>query len=712
MITVIRIDDKLALHSFILNKGTKKPAAPPPTHHVAVIDCSGSMGGELPQVAQQLCNKLPSLVSPSDFVTLIWFSGRGQCGRILDHEPVAGLKDVARIQTVVKKWLQPVGMTGFKDPADLARESFVADKPGTRKNLLFMSDGCENQSSRDEVLRAFSALGKVADTSTIVEYGYYADRGLLTKLAEASGGSVVLARDFPAYDIVVERAFAGGLPAEKLVETKIPGAVVGGVAFTLSAETRAVRVFPVSDQGMCLVPEGVPVSYLRDDGWATGTDVRRAVADDADARQAVYGALSLLAYRMQGPLVRRTLFALGDMELVGLFGNCFGKQRYQDFVDASVSAALSREARLSVATAGVEAVLGSNRPTVLDLLAILQEDSTARILLDHPSWSYERISRGRDDAHLGLRFTHHSEKIAFIRGVTWNETRPNVSVLTEQFGTVEVPVPDELKGRLASPIATRIYRNYALVKDGIIHMETLPLKISEATRDRIVAKFGREVLTSVGAADLLDLRKLGVCNWNEVSSVSAKDFFTQAYQLHTARSEQKVLKALIGEKDAGAAAAERSLGLSKTLGEEVATYLRSVGVTDNGFAPVHTKQAAVKDVYNARALVVRMKGFSSLPTVKEVRAMKKIAPRAYEMNEALRTHTGETIEVLQKHLENTVKVVRALTVAQARTRFSIIVGQVWFKEFASLDENTMKLIMPGVGEVEFSATLEEEEVEV
>jgi hypothetical protein len=255
------------------------------------------------------------------------------------------------------------------------------------------------------------------------------------------------------------------------------------------------------------------------------------------------------------------------------------------------------------------------------------------------------------------------------------------------------------------------------VKDGIIHMETLPLKISETTRDRIVAKFGREVLTSVagGAADLLDLRKLGVCNWNEVSSVSAKDFFTQAYRLHAARSAQKVLKFLIDEKDAGAEAAGRSLGLSKTLGEEVATYLRSVGITDNGFAPVHTKQAAVKDVYNARALVVRMKGFSNLPTVKEVRAMKKkgkIAPRAYEMNEALKAHSGETVEVLQKHLESTVKVVRALTVAQARTRFSIIVGQVWFKEFASLDENTMKLTMPGVGEVEFSATLEEEEVEV
>ena len=211
---------------------------------------------------------------------------------------------------------------------------------------------------------------------------------------------------------------------------------------------------------------------------------------------------------------------------------------------------------------------------------------------------------------------------------------------------------------------------------------------------------------------IVDLSKLGVCNWDQVSSVSARHFFQQAYELHVARSDQKVLKALIAEKDASATGEARSVALSKVYGEEAATFLRGIGITDNGFAPVHTKQAAVKDVYNARALVVRMKGFSSLPSVKEVRAMKKIAPRAHAMAEALRTHSGETVAVLQKRLEETVADARKMTVDQARTRFSIIVGQVWFQEFASVDENTMTLPMPGVGDVEFSACMEEEEVEV
>ena len=107
----------LSLHHHCSAPDTASAQSRGPVHHAIVVDCSYSMAGELPRLVAQLQNKLSSLLSPGDFVTLVWFSGRREAGRILDREPVQGLKDIARLQSLLAKWLKPVGMTGFLDPA-------------------------------------------------------------------------------------------------------------------------------------------------------------------------------------------------------------------------------------------------------------------------------------------------------------------------------------------------------------------------------------------------------------------------------------------------------------------------------------------------------------------------------------------------------------------------------------------------------------------
>ena len=50
-------------------------------HRVFVIDCSGSMTYDLPQLRQELKQRLPILTEEGDLVSLVWFSGRGSLAR-------------------------------------------------------------------------------------------------------------------------------------------------------------------------------------------------------------------------------------------------------------------------------------------------------------------------------------------------------------------------------------------------------------------------------------------------------------------------------------------------------------------------------------------------------------------------------------------------------------------------------------------------------
>lgn len=203
-----QISDTLYLNEGSLGKESKKKVAatPPSTNHIGVIDCSGSMSSELPRIREQVKARLPKLMRKGDTFSLIWFSGRGQCGVLLKAEPIADLTDLLEVNKAIDRWLQPIGMTGFVEPirevAKLVTD--VRKKNSNPFSLWFMSDGCDNQWSQMEILNALA--GVEVSSATFVEYGYYADRPLLTKMAERLGGQLIFAENFDKYQPQFESA--------------------------------------------------------------------------------------------------------------------------------------------------------------------------------------------------------------------------------------------------------------------------------------------------------------------------------------------------------------------------------------------------------------------------------------------------------------------------------------------------------------------------
>ena len=138
---------------------TKTPAKPVETrtNHFCVIDCSGSMSYDLPKIREHIKRKLPKLLKEKDTISIIWFSGTGQFGTLLEAEPVATLTDLKAIDQAIDRWLKPQGLTGFTEPLQEAVR--VVDRvtkalPGSISSLMFMSDGHDNCSLHSSILQA------------------------------------------------------------------------------------------------------------------------------------------------------------------------------------------------------------------------------------------------------------------------------------------------------------------------------------------------------------------------------------------------------------------------------------------------------------------------------------------------------------------------------------------------------------------------------
>ena len=233
---------------------------------------------------------------------------------------------------------------------------------------------------------------------------------------------------------------------------------------------------------------------------------------------------------MLAPVVATLLRSLGDARLIRQYATCFGKQAYSAFVAEATTAAFRPELRL-VEGFNPGLVPADDAPTVLDVLHLLAEDETTTLRLDDPMFRYTRIGRKALDASEHL-YAAERAQLAVLQGkltgltnvkeiaavqaeiaallaskgtsltfvpdaapdgypianLTWNQERPNVSVLVQKPGAInltgfpDVPrMPDGTPdGAPVGVVRTSIWRNYTLVKDGLLHFpgeETLPARM-------------------------------------------------------------------------------------------------------------------------------------------------------------------------------------------------------------------------------------------
>ena len=672
--TSYEINPSLFLVTLPLSLAAAAPPAPEPTHHVVCVDVSGSMYTELPLIREQLKAKLPALISPGDAISIIWFSGRGQCGVLLEAvEPT--LMDLAQIRKAIDHWLRPIALTGFKEPIDQAGEVIARlnRKAGARRSsLFFMSDGHDNQWTRPEILRAIDNLAPFLASSTFVEYGYYADHALLVKMAERTGGAVILAADFGAYEPAFETAMRRKGGASKRMTVTLGADPAGGVVFAIDDGL----VLPYGVDGSTVtVPNHLTTLYYlsegpvgKSGGSLTGQAfaASKGLTVDTSVLAGAYAALHVFAQRIQPKILWPILRALGDVRLIEEFSGCFGKQRYAAFVETTGKAAADG---LGMFTKGYDAKRAPKEDafTILDLFDLLASDKRCRVLTEDAGFTYSRIGRkavGKDRmltvtegtevtklaedlkdlgerreiapirewlAKLGEMVNGRKAALKFsldktaaelgysIDGLVWNTDQPNLSFRVRKPGTVDIgasDAPAEVKAVLPATLATHQYRAYTVVKDGLVHIDALPVHLPQAVADVLTAVGvleAREMLPEGdGVIAVIDIKKIPVINQKMITECRARDLAQMEWDLLTAKAEVKVLDHYLPEKE--------NAVFTEQYGAPAAAWLTEHKVTaKNGYAPENTK-ANPTDVAYVTALKTKFPGLSSLPKVDDVRA--------------------------------------------------------------------------------------------
>lgn len=749
-------------------------AEPQPTNHVFVCDCSGSMAGDLPRIREQLKKRAPKLLKEGDTLSMIWFSGRGDFGVLLEAEPVATLKDLQQVNQVIDRWLRPVGLTGFKEPlqevAALAQRLHKKNK--NPLSLFFMSDGCDNQWPKADIFKAIDSVDAVVTSATFVEYGYYADRALLATMAEKCGGSLIFAESFDTFEPIVDKVLAQRAVDGKWVTAKIDGDAIGGFAFALNHEQHEITTYAVIG-GAIDVPEHVTeIFYLSPTKIGTGDLLSRYVRQMAYGQEpstiqanAAYAAMSLFAIRMKPDVVYPILKVLGDVAFIDAFAGCFGKQKYTEFMQSARTAAFYPDVRLLFGY-DPKKVPRDDAFTVLDLLRVLTEDDETRLLLDHPAFKYSKISRSRVDAdenfyvaeqekldelkaklalakkpaevkalqaeidalvankREALKFVAHPQPEGYaLMDLTYNESRANISMKILKKGVVDLSprftalgsIPADTMGwitKIPATFETHIWRNFAIVVDGLVNIEQLPVKISNQTW-KTLTEMGVKMLADGDNKFIIDVKALPVINRNMVGSCSAQTLIEQQYELCEAKAYQKVYNA--------ASKAQGTKGVSTDLlaqyGADAVAWLKEQGITDNGFSP-KSAVAESKDFYIGKELEVKLKGLSSLPKVDDAKAGKggqngawmKAAIDEIEKHKKANNETAHALYVADRQRAIT-RQTRGLIARMAMQKFAIIVGQIWPKEFASVDENTLTTKIGG-REIQGQIVMSEIEVHI
>lgn len=769
-------------------KATAKPVESP-TNHIAVIDCSGSMYYDLPKLRDQLKNRIPKLLKDDDTLSIIWFSGRRQFGVLLEAEPVGSLTELQETHAAIDRYLRTVGLTGFKEPIQEV-EALVGRVSKKNKNpfaLFFMSDGCDNQWNRQEILQAVEKTAGGLSSATFVEYGYYADRPLLTAMAEKSGGQLIHASDFGTYAPMFEASLTKKVSGAPKIEVDIDGDPVNGFAFSLDgAELTTYSI----EGGKIAAPKDLSAVYYISPS-AVGkvrediVDLAKAAAKSPKKAVAIldgmYAAVSLYSTRMKPEVVFPCLKALGDVQFIEAFAGCFGKQKYSEFMDAAKSAAFGTGR--FVEGFDPTKVPDDDAFTVLHFLRILASDDSNRLLLDSKDFGYNKIGRSTVDASenfskaeedrvddlkvkianakgpkdikalsdelaaitankgTALKFEAKKVKAGYpVNKLTFNQSRPNVSVLVRREGTVDISERVEGSGHekaLPATMESFIHRNYAIIKDGLVNVAKLPVRMTGGTVRQLKAEgFPMSAIGGVEGENrekavtrvkkaaqgrpvsfVVDLGALPIINRSMVKSVSAQALFELEIELMGVKAAQKVWNTIRKNKFP-----KTSEGYKEEFGEDAAAWLKDQGITDyNGFNPKRVQAPSV-DFYVAKELKVSLKGLSTLPSLKEVEkriASGKFTPTAALMAPFVEEATGFIKKnkagnsgfeawIVAKQMEAT-NAARKLMYEIAQIKFSVIVGQVWFKEFASLDENTLDLDVGGDKPV--ACTVEMKEVE-
>lgn len=671
-----------------------------PRHLFKVIDVSGSMYGELDEIGRLFVINTLRELNPNDKLTVIWFSGRGQAGKIIDRMTIDTLDSIEKAAEGIRKWLRPVGMTSFQTPFEIIEQSLRDDD--MKANLVFMSDGMDNQSNRVELLQLVQKLAPRFETATIVEYGDFADRKLLNEMAEIFNGQR-LQVETPEQFTELLTETSGGV-REKMITVLVDPDVIHTTYY--DSQLNPHIVFP--HEGAIQVPETTSRLY-----HFYGLDMFDGkTMPELEGTVVLISHLAVAASRMNPKLVDATLRKLGDVELIKDSATLFGKQRYAEF-EAKVRERLNGNIEFYQQGFDPTVMPHPNAVTVPQILDALA-DGVTELKIEQPYLKPTRISRkrhvytyeeqkakilanpdskGLDELMIRSKASaefHRDRRSSFpILEVITHKERANLSLMVVIPGVVQFAQTDH---NIPERLDSKQFRTFNAVFDGVVTIPSITFKPSVGAKEKLKG-FGLELVYDHEGFTTLDLKSFPMANRGLVESVSAQEFAIRAVRVQKILAELKVWKDARNKLFPPAT----SEGLAVKYGKEAAEWLRTVGVTDHGFNPARLSDEPT-DALTVNELYYVVEGTSKLPKIEAVekkieenKLLNKADQLIYQGLKSLKAINPQKKEEFDFHIKALNAELKMIRSRIEDIRFAVLVGGAWFSDlppegFIDVDE--------------------------
>jgi hypothetical protein len=704
------------VHDVIKDASAQVVSAPTPVNHVFCCDVSGSMYGSLPKMRQQLKNRISEIVKPEDTITIIAFSSPSVCYVLKEMAKVNTPKQLSELQAAIDRYLVANGWTDFVPPIT-ATKKLIKSHQNESFNWIFLSDGGHNEGPFSDVVKALTGLQEKLTNTTIIEYGYYADSARLSEMAEMLGGTKILAEDFDAYVPTFESAIQGTVNTPKVeVDVKEIEASLRHPQFIyINPNTKSIHVI-VPNDGKLVIPFWVN-SLITISKKVVGVNQKSGAKAEVEN---YYAAAYVMADTLKYDTVEEILTSLGDTKFINMYQDAFGKQKLFAFQSSILNAIFDENSRGKIDPNYTPV---DSSYCVIDFFNDLMSGNNQIKVVD-PAFAYKRI--GSKSVDKVVLTDSEKQKLATaktkkdidkvvaqakertvememvnkgypVSDFTWNEERANLSALVKI--DVELTLPKNDLG--LTKIPSFVFRNYTIIKDGILNINSLPVILDKPTFELLETKNVEisdvEVLSNDTYGCIIDISALPVVNRRRVRSIKMKKMTKLALQLIDYKFQLKYLGYL--KKALGISDTTSGVHTALELTAKQRDYLESLGITSKGYSPKKELDKS-EDFYMALTLNSTFKGFTSIPIIeaidKKIKSGKKLTPAeeylqlvmAFVDKKYLSNAKGEAYKsaINSAFTALTIKK-RKVAEDLSQMKFAMIVSRKWFSDCESFDDN-------------------------
>jgi hypothetical protein len=472
--------------------------APQPSHHILVLDVSGSMYCDMASLKTTVEKvlTLEEFTNEALKVSLLTYSSHGGCRKHFVKVPVASVMAPGSPYIKEVRALSTRGMTGISQALSVA-ETLIDDSEITCVSLH--TDGYANDPSPFAEHRGISeAVKRLQKHPNVfcntVAYRDYCDFPMLASIANALSGTAVQARD-------IKQVYQALHDTTALLTGNLSSTLDVGVgSFDLVAFLSRAGEKVLGSRASLQV-RGVAAGHDKSVFRYKQVDEGAYLASDAPLDETT----PLLAYA-------RVMVALGNLTeakyamVTTRNASFYGHARALVASDVALMVTDLEKALFSTGPAPeVRATYGlpDKGPSVLDVLRVLNEHaSSVSVNVEALAQGYVRrglrkvTGRRKDDGsiekpNVTLR-PRTGDNWWALQGVEFSRSKANANILVQRSADLVNVASGEVISSLADvPLDLKEYRNFTVVSNGQVSITSLPIRIQ--SRDLY------EELTRMGA---------------------------------------------------------------------------------------------------------------------------------------------------------------------------------------------------------------------